>query len=67
MAQDSEEAVKRKEEEVEERKKASHDMVAESIRRELLESTCVPIDGIHTDKSTRTRATTLCYTASNSP
>ena len=59
MAQDSEEAVKRKEEEVEERKKASHDMVAESIRRELLESTCVLIDDIYADKSTRIRATTL--------
>ena len=31
--------MKRKEAEIEERKKASHDMVAESIRRELLEST----------------------------
>ncbi|OSD05719.1 hypothetical protein PYCCODRAFT_1384706 [Trametes coccinea BRFM310] len=37
MAADSEEAIKRKEQEAEERKKASHDMVAESIRRELLE------------------------------
>ncbi|KAI0820616.1 splicing factor, Prp19-binding domain-containing protein [Trametes gibbosa] len=37
MAEDSEEAIKRKEQEAEERKKASHDMVAESIRRELLE------------------------------
>ncbi|KAH9916753.1 splicing factor, Prp19-binding domain-containing protein [Epithele typhae] len=37
IALDSEEALKRKEEEIEERKKASHDMVAESIRRELLE------------------------------
>ncbi|KAI0739598.1 splicing factor, Prp19-binding domain-containing protein [Daedaleopsis nitida] len=37
LAQDSEEAVKRKEQEIEERKKASHDLVAESIRRELLE------------------------------
>ncbi|RDX41277.1 hypothetical protein OH76DRAFT_222885 [Lentinus brumalis] len=37
LAQDSEEALKRKEAEAEERKKASHDMVAESIRRELLE------------------------------
>ena len=38
LAQDSEEAIKRKEKEAEERKKASHDLVAESIRRELLES-----------------------------
>ncbi|KAI8983180.1 splicing factor, Prp19-binding domain-containing protein [Trametes punicea] len=37
MAADSEEALKRKEQEAEERRKASHDMVAESIRRELLE------------------------------
>ncbi|KAI0808173.1 splicing factor, Prp19-binding domain-containing protein [Fomes fomentarius] len=37
ITQDSEEALKRKEQEMEERKKASHDMVAESIRRELLE------------------------------
>ncbi|KAI1787817.1 splicing factor, Prp19-binding domain-containing protein [Ganoderma leucocontextum] len=37
LAQDSEEAQKRKEAELEERKKASHDLVAESIRRELLE------------------------------
>ncbi|KAI0668737.1 splicing factor, Prp19-binding domain-containing protein [Trametes maxima] len=37
MAEDSEEALKRKEAEAEERRKASHDMVAESIRRELLE------------------------------
>lgn len=38
LAEDSEEAIKRKEQEAEERRKASHDMVAESIRRELLES-----------------------------
>ncbi|KAF9263118.1 hypothetical protein L218DRAFT_959648 [Marasmius fiardii PR-910] len=37
MAEDTEEAQKRKETEVEERKKQSHDMVAESIRRELAE------------------------------
>ena len=37
LALDSEEAQKRKEAELQERKKASHDMVAESIRRELLE------------------------------
>ena len=36
---------KKKEAEAEERKKQSHDMVAESIRRELLESTFV-ITGI---------------------
>lgn len=39
LAEDSEEALRRKESEAEERKKASHDLVAESIRRELLEST----------------------------
>ena len=38
MAEDSEEAARRKELEAEERKKQSHDLVAESIRRELLES-----------------------------
>ncbi|KAI0089747.1 splicing factor, Prp19-binding domain-containing protein [Irpex rosettiformis] len=37
LAQDTEEAVKRKEAEAEERRKQSHDMVAESIRRELAE------------------------------
>jgi cell division protein FtsB len=37
-AQDTEEAAKRKEAEAEERKQQSHEMVAESIRRELLES-----------------------------
>lgn len=41
LAQDTEEALKRKELEAEERKKQSHDMVAESIRRELLESVSV--------------------------
>ncbi|KIJ45096.1 hypothetical protein M422DRAFT_29947 [Sphaerobolus stellatus SS14] len=34
---DSEEAIKKREKELEERKKQSHDMVAESIRRELVE------------------------------
>ena len=34
----TEEAQRKKEEEAEERKKQSHDMVAESIRRELAES-----------------------------
>ena len=38
MADDTEEAQKRREEEAEERKKQSHDLVAESIRRELAES-----------------------------
>ncbi|KAF8641066.1 hypothetical protein AX17_000710 [Amanita inopinata Kibby_2008] len=37
MAQDSEDALKRKELEAEERRKQSHDMVAESIKRELAE------------------------------
>lgn len=39
LAQDTEEALKQKELQAEERKKQSHDMVADSIRRELLEST----------------------------
>ena len=38
MADDTEEAIRKKEAEVEERRKESHNMVAESIRRELLES-----------------------------
>jgi len=38
MALDTEEALKKKEQELEERRKQSHDLVAESIRRELLES-----------------------------
>ncbi|KAJ4499345.1 splicing factor, Prp19-binding domain-containing protein [Lentinula lateritia] len=37
MAEDTEEALKRKEMELEERRKQSHDLVAESIRRELTE------------------------------
>ena len=37
-AQDTEDALERKRLQEEERKKQSHDMVAESIRRELLES-----------------------------
>ncbi|KAL0567503.1 hypothetical protein V5O48_014488 [Marasmius crinis-equi] len=37
MADDTEEALKRREAEAEERKKQSHDLVAESIRRELAE------------------------------
>jgi microfibrillar-associated protein 1 len=40
MLEDEEEAEKRKEAEALERKKQSHDLVAESIRRELLESMC---------------------------
>lgn len=39
LAQDTEEALKRKEAEAEERRKQSHNMVAESIKRELAEST----------------------------
>lgn len=38
IALDSEEATKKKELEAEERRKQSHDMVADSIRRELAES-----------------------------
>ncbi|KAJ3849304.1 splicing factor, Prp19-binding domain-containing protein [Lentinula lateritia] len=37
MAEDTEEALKRKEMEIEERRKQSHELVAESIRRELAE------------------------------
>lgn len=37
LAEDTEEALKRKEEEAAERKKQSHDLVAESIKRELAE------------------------------
>ncbi|KAI0296685.1 splicing factor, Prp19-binding domain-containing protein [Russula brevipes] len=37
LAEDSEDALRRKEIEAEERRKQSHDLVAESIRRELLE------------------------------
>ncbi|KAH8992089.1 splicing factor, Prp19-binding domain-containing protein [Lactarius akahatsu] len=37
LAEDSEEAIRKKQAEVEQRKKESHDLVAESIRRELLE------------------------------
>lgn len=40
IAQDTEEALRKKELEAEERRKQSHDLVAESIRRELAESTC---------------------------
>lgn len=39
MSQDTEEAVKKKEQEVEERRQQSHNMVADTIKRELLEST----------------------------
>jgi Microfibril-associated/Pre-mRNA processing len=41
LAQDTEEALKQKELEAEERRKQSHDLVAESIRRELAESRCL--------------------------
>ncbi|KAH9075737.1 splicing factor, Prp19-binding domain-containing protein [Lactarius deliciosus] len=37
LAEDSEEAIRKKQADVEQRKKESHDLVAESIRRELLE------------------------------
>ncbi|KAF9778125.1 microfibrillar-associated protein MFAP1, Zn finger, CCHC type protein [Thelephora terrestris] len=37
MAQDTEEAIRRKEEEAEERRQQSHNMVADTIKRELLE------------------------------
>lgn len=40
-AQDTEEALNRKRLEEEERRKQSHDMVAESIKRELAESACL--------------------------
>ena len=39
LVEDSEEAIQRREQEVEERKKQSHDLVAQSIKRELAEST----------------------------
>jgi microfibrillar-associated protein 1 len=39
MAQDTEEAIKKKEQEAEERRQQSHNMVADTIKRELLEST----------------------------
>jgi microfibrillar-associated protein 1 len=38
ILQNTEEALKRKEQEDEERRKQSHDLVAESIKRELAES-----------------------------
>lgn len=38
IAQDTEEAIKKREAEAEERRKQSHDLVAESIKRELAES-----------------------------
>lgn len=40
LARDTEAALKKKELEAEERRKQSHDLVAESIRRELAESEC---------------------------
>ena len=39
MAQDTEDAIKKKEQEAEERRQQSHNMVADTIKRELLEST----------------------------
>jgi len=39
MAQDTEEAIKKKEQEAEERRQQSHNLVADTIKRELLEST----------------------------
>lgn len=42
MADDTEEAIRKKEAEAEERRKESYNMVAESIRRELLESASSP-------------------------
>ena len=49
LAQDTEEVLRRKEAEAEERRKQSHDLVAASIRRELAESSykidyisCIP-------------------------
>ncbi len=47
LAQDTEEALKRKEEEAEERRKQSHNLVAESIRRELAESTSPTLSIAH--------------------
>ena len=41
-AKDAEEALRKKEMEAEERRKQSHDLVAESIRRELAEEHIVP-------------------------
>ena len=41
MAQDSAEALQKKEAEAEERRRESHNLVAESIRRELAESACL--------------------------
>lgn len=39
MSQDTEEAIKKREQEAEERRQQSHNMVADTIKRELLEST----------------------------
>ena len=44
IAEDSEESFKRKEQDAEERRKQSHNMVAESIKRELAESECSLLD-----------------------
>ena len=38
MSQDTEEAIKKKEQEAEERRQQSHNLVADTIKRELLES-----------------------------
>jgi len=43
IAQDTEEALRKKELEAEERRKQSHDLVAESIRRELAESESIQV------------------------
>jgi hypothetical protein len=65
LAQDTEEAARRKEAEAEERKKQSHEMVAESIRRELAESLsslCVErrsADRYHLQRSRRRTFLTL--------
>lgn len=42
IVQDTEQALLRKEQEAEERRKQSHDLVAESIKRELAESEQIP-------------------------
>ena len=49
IAQDTEDALKRKEAEAEERRKQSHNMVAESIKRELAESTLPPFTSLRTN------------------
>ena len=49
IAQDTEEAQRKKELEAEERRQQSHDMVAESIRRELAASVCPLL--VYTDQT----------------